>query len=152
MRALTKPSLFFSITLLFATLFTNITVAQKLEISVNANSGLFNYTGSGVINAHPYYVYTDNYMPLEAYSKRLTFSYGANLQGQYVFKSSFIIGLQAGYDLIRNKLNLGGAYPYNINFDYTSVSIDYVGEPVTKGGIVTTINLLTLTPTLAIAL
>ena len=73
--------------------------AQKLEVSVQANSGLFHYSGNSATSAtsingasDPKNDYTNN--PL---GNKNAFSYGAAIQGQYVSKGGFILGMQAGY-------------------------------------------------------
>ncbi|HEY2583299.1 MAG TPA: outer membrane beta-barrel protein [Mucilaginibacter sp.] len=104
---------FFLVTQLFA---------QKFEISVQANSGLYHYGGkssasvSSIIQgASDKDNYTNN-----PYGNKNGFSYGVAVQGQYVAKSGLIIGLQAGYDLLRSKVDINIYYPQYVYLDYTS--------------------------------
>src|SRR5438128_2060763 len=78
--------------------------AQKVEVSAGLNTGLFNFNGAGT-NSDIYFYspyYSGNTIE-NKYSRRLTFSYGATIQAQFVHKSGFLLGLQVGYDLLRNK-------------------------------------------------
>jgi hypothetical protein len=93
--------------------------AQNIEISVQANSGLFHYAGNGAASASfinqgqsPNQDYTNN-----PYGNKNAFSYGAGMQAQHVGKSGFIIGLQGTYEVLRSKVDITGYYPfYIINF------------------------------------
>lgn len=144
MKLLTKPSLF--ILFLFC-LFNGTAIAQKLELSANVNAGLFNYTGSAAANPNPYYALgSDTYTPIAAYSSKTTISYGANLQGQYVFKSGFMTGLQLGYDLLRSKTDLNGSYPIIDPGFYINNSIQASGFFVSTGNAVTTNQFINLSP------
>lgn len=91
--------------------------AQKLELSVVANSGQFNYSGvstttsSYIIQSNDYNGKSANYTN-NPYGSQKAFSYELALQAQYVTKSGFIVGLQTGYDILRSKTEINGVYPY----------------------------------------
>jgi len=95
--------------------------AQKIEFSVQANSGMFSYAGrsavsNALIHQSPQQVpnFTDN-----PYGDKSGFGYGGSFQAQAVCKSGFIAGLQAGYELLKSKVNINQVLPqYNIEFDY----------------------------------
>jgi len=98
--------------------------AQKFELSVNANSGLYHFSGksststSFINGGGSADAYTNN-----PYGSKNGFSYGGALQGQFVSKNGFIVGLQAGYDILRAKVNITQAYPDNL--PYTNYVMGY---------------------------
>jgi len=91
--------------------------AQSFEISVQANGGLSAYRGNSTVNttfldgadptAHTGYPNGDG--------NRLAFSYGADIQLQRNFKSNFILGLEAGYEVLGSKTNINGVYDDTAN-------------------------------------
>jgi hypothetical protein len=87
--------------------------AQNIELSVQANSGLFHYSGNSAVSSaaiyngsSPQQNYTNN-----PYGSKNGFSYGGDIQAQYISKSGFITGLQAGYEILRSKLDVIGYDP-----------------------------------------
>lgn len=102
--------------------------AQKFELSVQANSGLFHFSGKSATTTSQIIQgsatgdpknYTNN-----PYGKQNGFSYGGNLQGQFVTKGGFICGLGAGYEVLRSQVDIDKYTPivyYNgVIFDITS--------------------------------
>jgi len=96
--------------------------AQKIEFSVQANSGLFHYSGKSattvsLIHQGPPNIpnYTNN-----PYGSKNGFGYGVNLQGQFISKGGFIAGLQAGYEMLKSKVDINGILLYN------DIAIDYL--------------------------
>lgn len=84
--------------------------AQKIEVSVQANSGLFHFGGRSAvanssINQGSAIGATDSYTN-NPYGSRNAFSYSIGAQAQTVSKSGFIAGLQAGYELLRSKVDI----------------------------------------------
>lgn len=81
--------------------------AQKLEISVNANTGFSGFTGPGTANGENYFQGTaNNYYPYyvsNPFIKKLALGYGGNIQFKYVGKTGLLSGLQAGYDVTKSK-------------------------------------------------
>lgn len=84
--------------------------AQKIEFSVQANSGLFHYSGKSAVAVSYIYQgasetsgYTNN-----PYGNKNGFGYGVALQGQFVSKGGFIAGLQAGYEILKSKVDING--------------------------------------------
>jgi hypothetical protein len=116
----------FSLTQLFA---------QKFEVSIQANSGLYHYDGKA--SASVSFInqgstdkgnYTNN-----PYGSKNGFSYGGDIQGQYVSKCGFITGLQAGYEVLRSKVDINGYYPstiylFNSNYIAQSYQIPVKGQ------------------------
>lgn len=122
MKTLTKLSHGILFSLFYIAMFTYTAVAQKLELSVNANSGLFNYTGSGATNSGYYYgLYNDQFTLSNPYGTKLKASYGLNIQGQVVYKNGFITGLQAGYDFLNSEQGL--KYPMYLDYLATTSSL-----------------------------
>jgi hypothetical protein len=86
--------------------------AQTSEFSIQANGGMSHDVGNGTVsstnlnvdggNSHGGYPNGDG--------NRYAFSYGLGLQWQYVFKCNFLLGLQAGYEVVSNKVNIDGVY------------------------------------------
>jgi len=99
--------------LLFPLLLSTKIFAQKIELSVFANTGLFHYAGnssagSTFINAGgSVQGYTNN-----PYGNKYGLSYGLGLKAQQVSKSGFIFGIEAGYEILRSKTNIDYVYPY----------------------------------------
>lgn len=94
--------------------------AQKIEISIQASSGLFHYAGAGTASASSINQgpstgqdYTNN-----PYGHKNGFSYSIGIQGQHVGKSGFIIGIQGGYDILRSKVDITGYYPFYVFFPF----------------------------------
>ncbi len=82
--------------------------AQKFEVSLLANSGLFHYSGNGTTSASfiNYAQPPFNSYPNYSFGNKNGFSYGAGIQAQYVAKCGFISGLQAGYDVLRSNADI----------------------------------------------
>jgi hypothetical protein len=109
--------------------------AQKIEVSVQANSGLFHYSGISTTSSSDIILapesknnYTNN-----PYGNKNGFSYGFDVHAQLVTKSGFIIGLQTGYDILRSKEDLTGVHPLPVpSFDlfanYVPIDIPGKGE------------------------
>ncbi|HEY4328046.1 MAG TPA: outer membrane beta-barrel protein [Mucilaginibacter sp.] len=96
--------------------------AQKFELSVQANSGLYHYSGSSsvfVSSINQGATDKDNYTN-NPYGKKNGFSYGLTVQEQYVSEGGFIIGLQAGYELLRSKVDINVYYPGYAYLLYTT--------------------------------
>jgi hypothetical protein len=94
--------------------------AQNIEVSVQANSGIFHYSGNSAVSTSAIYQgstpqqnYTNN-----PYGSKNGFSYGGDIQAQYVSKSGFIAGLQAGYEVLRSKVVIDSYYPITFYFFY----------------------------------
>ncbi|MFI5139768.1 MAG: hypothetical protein ACHQIM_18240 [Sphingobacteriales bacterium] len=87
--------------------------AQKIEVSLGANSGLFHYSGNGTTSSSfingGQTPLTGGY-PNYTWGNQNGFSYGANIQAQHVAKWGFIAGLQAGYDVLRSEAVITGVY------------------------------------------
>lgn len=100
--------------------------AQKFELSVQANSGLFHFSGNSAVSTSQVLQgsttgdqmnHTNN-----PYGNHNGFSYGGNIQGQIVARSGFILGLHAGYELLRSQVNINQYTPivYYLNYDIIS--------------------------------
>ena len=87
--------------------------AQNFEVSIQANTGLFHYGGSSATAvSFIQEAYTDKLdYTNNPYGSKNGFSYGLDVQAQHVSKSGFIIGLQAGYDILRSKENINDYDP-----------------------------------------
>jgi hypothetical protein len=88
--------------------------AQKIEVSLEANSGLFHYSGSGA-ESTTFFLPGENptaYHMNNPYGKEVAFSYGADIKAQYTSNGGFIAGIDAGYDLLRSKAGITEVHPY----------------------------------------
>jgi hypothetical protein len=81
---------------------------QSIALSLQANSGLFHYSGKSATTASTITEgesdaqdYTNN-----PYGSKNGFSYGGDVQAQFVSKNGFIFGLQAGYELLRSQVEI----------------------------------------------
>jgi hypothetical protein len=104
--------------------------AQKVELSVVANTGLFNFSGaSSTTNTYigNGFIVTDN-----PYGSQKTFSYEVALQAQYVGKCGFIVGLQTGYDILRSKTEINEQVSYIFATPSPSYAM-YQGPPTFTG-------------------
>ena len=87
--------------------------AQNIELSIQANSGLFHYSGSSATststiyeNPGPQQNYTN-----DPYGSKNGYSYGGDIQAQHVSKNGFIWGVQAGYEVLRSRVAINSYYP-----------------------------------------
>lgn len=110
--------------------------AQKLEISVLAGAGLFHYSGKSTTatsfilqGPNDQNSYTNN-----PYGSKNGFSYGGSLQAQLVSRGGFILGAQAGYDVLRSKVDINGVYPYLIQFTPQAPSYYAQNQPLPAKG------------------
>jgi hypothetical protein len=98
--------------------------AQKLELSVQANSNLFHFSGNSAVGnsmviqgntaSNPTVdkmSYTNN-----PYGNKNGFGYGGSVQGQFVTKSGFIVGMQAGYEFLRSQVDINTYIPYSSEY------------------------------------
>jgi len=89
--------------------------AQKLEVSVQANTGLFHFAGKSttattqVLQGSTTGNATD--YANNPYGNKNGFSYGGSIQAQTVSKGGFIVGLQGGYELLRSKVEVNKYSP-----------------------------------------
>jgi hypothetical protein len=88
--------------------------AQKIEISLQANSGLFHYAGNATASTS--FINSADGSPPQGtinnpYGNKNGFGYGGDVQAQYVSKGGFIAGLQGGYDVLRSIVDINGVYP-----------------------------------------
>jgi hypothetical protein len=105
----------FSLTQLFA---------QKFEVSIQANSGLYHYddkASASVSFINQGSTDKENYTN-NPYGSKNGFSYGGDIQGQYVNKCGFITGLQAGYEVLRSKVDINSYVPSYFYLFFTNYS------------------------------
>lgn len=88
--------------------------AQKTELNIFTNSGLFHYGGNSAgstsyINGGSGSIqgFTNN-----PYGSKNGLSYGIGLKAQHVGKSGFIFGMEAGFEILRSKININYVNPY----------------------------------------
>jgi hypothetical protein len=85
--------------------------AQKLEVSVQANTGLFHFAGkSSTATTQVLQGSATAADPMNRannpYGNKNGFSYGGSIQAQLVSKGGFIIGLQGGYEVLKSKVDI----------------------------------------------
>ncbi len=118
---------------------TAFSYGQSTEISAQAGSGLFSFGGGSATKASLITVSFDGsisgytYNPYGRYSG---FSYGFGAQVQRITKSTFIAGLQVGYESLSSKVKIVGAY------DATT----YWALPMDDGKTILTNNFVNLNP------
>lgn len=100
--------------LFFCLVFITKVSAQKIEINVFANTGLFHYGGNSAastsyinVGSGSFQSYTNN-----PYGSKNGLSYGIGLKAQHVGKSGFIFGIEASYEILRSKINIDHVNPY----------------------------------------
>ncbi len=108
--------------LIFISLFAfTLGFAQKIEISLQANTGAYHYSGASAVavsslnesGGNPSQCFTNN-----PYGSKSGFSYGAGIQAQHVSTGGFITGLQAGFDVLRSREDISTIIPPFYNFPY----------------------------------
>jgi hypothetical protein len=101
--------------------------AQKTEVRISLNSGLFSFTGESAektswINYDDRNKrgYTNN-----PYGSRSGFSYGASVNVKQIVKRRLIAGLDLGYEILRSKISINGISGYTGTSTY---QIDATGQ------------------------
>ncbi|WP_183566705.1 outer membrane beta-barrel protein [Mucilaginibacter sp. SP1R1] len=121
--------------------------AQKIEVSLQANSGLFHFGGlsatanSSIIQSSvtgSTQNYTNN-----PYGSRNAVSYGFGAQVQAVSKSNFIVGLQATYDFLASKVNINQYTPYSPAVFDNDPDASYITAPSANMAVKGSTNLQT---------
>ncbi|WP_374951431.1 hypothetical protein [Mucilaginibacter sp.] len=114
---------------LFVVAITGSVSAQKIELTLQANSGLYHYNGglsaseSLILgDGNVSQAYTNN-----PYGNKNGVSYGGVLQAQMVSRHGFILGLGAGYEVLRSKINVNTYYPNN-SPNYNSIAFPASGR------------------------
>ncbi|WP_121809191.1 outer membrane beta-barrel protein [Mucilaginibacter kameinonensis] len=84
--------------------------AQKLEVSVQANTGLFHFAGKSSTATTQVLQGSITGDPMNRannpYGNKNAFGYGGSIQVQTISKGGFIVGLQGGYELLRSKVEV----------------------------------------------
>lgn len=84
--------------------------AQKLEVSVQANTGLFHFAGKSTTATTQVLQGSTTGDAMNRannpYGNKNGFSYSGSIQVQTVSKGGFIVGLQGGYELLRSKVEI----------------------------------------------
>lgn len=125
----------FTLTLSFFFILTGV-YAQKIEFSVQANSGFFRYAGK-TATAESYIQQGPPNTPNHTnspYGSKSGFGYGGSLQGQFVSECGFIAGVQAGYEEMKSKVDINGILLYNISYDYLPGANFVQAPPVAAKG------------------
>ncbi|MDP9079157.1 MAG: hypothetical protein M3O71_17150 [Bacteroidota bacterium] len=120
--------------------------AQKIELSVQANTGLFHYGGkstttTSAINQGPSEQsnYTNN-----PFGSKNGFGYGGALQAQFVSNNGFILGLQTGYETLKSKVDITRINVYYNPDPFPDPSND--GPVIAKGESYLKTQFITLNP------
>lgn len=90
-------------------IFVRFSYGQKIEVNLNAYSGLFSFCGNGTtstswINLNPYrspQKYTTN-----VYGNKSGFSYALELQGQHITQRKNIYGFGLSFESLTSKVNI----------------------------------------------
>jgi len=91
--------------------------AQKVEVSVEANSGSFYYSGASAAgNTEIIQTSDDKNHTNNTYGSNSAFGYGFAVQTQVVSKCGFLYGLQAGYDVLKSKTIINAVAPFEVFF------------------------------------
>ena len=99
------------ITFLIISSCISVLKAQTSEFSVQANTGLSHFLGTGTLNST--FLNADGQQhtgyPNGSGNKNAVI-FGGNIQWQYTFKCNFLLGLQAGYEALGSKINISSVY------------------------------------------
>lgn len=91
--------------LLFISLYTLKVNAQKIELSVSANSGLFSFTGKSAENTSFIIAGGHNYTN-NPYGTKNGLAYGLSANAKKVFANHYLLGLDFGYEMMSSKINI----------------------------------------------
>lgn len=88
-------------------LFATTTYAQKNEVWINANSGLFHFVGESAVSTTSMVYALDGSMAYaQAYGRKNGVGYGLSLSAQRVTKYKLIYGLEGGYEHFSSKATI----------------------------------------------
>jgi hypothetical protein len=107
---------------------------QHSEFSFHLNSGLFSFAGKSA-TAYSTIVVNDagseGHYTNNPYGSQKTFSYGLTAQFKRITKYKLIYGLEAGYELLRSRVNID-----NVAGDFPNPPSSTSGETIFKNGFV----------------
>lgn len=114
---------FILITLLSGFFFAN-SFAQKTETRISFNSGLFSFTGQSAQSATfiNYDDATKSGYTNNSYGSKKALCYGFSFQRKRIASWNFIIGYDAGYEVLRSKISINqiAGYDSNSNSSYAA--------------------------------
>lgn len=111
-------------------------LSQKFELSVQANSGVSYFRGPGVQSATFLSEGSslNNGYTFAVYGNQQQVSYGFSFNAKAVITHNVIVGLQAGYDVLRSRVNLYNDDRYSASESFSG----YYSPPI--GGYTTLTN------------
>jgi hypothetical protein len=95
--------------LLIALGWASVSFGQKMEYGVQLNAGLSRYAGEGSTKATLLFANredVDKSITRNPYGQHFAFSYGASFLVQRVSASNFLLGVNAGVDVLRTKVDI----------------------------------------------
>ena len=94
---------------LIVLVFSVCAFAQKTELRLALNSGLFSFGGNSTVSESNIYVSgvddTPNHTN-DVYSSKNGISYGLSFNAEKITKRNFIFGLNTGIEVLRNNINI----------------------------------------------
>ncbi|MFT3945447.1 MAG: hypothetical protein QM763_00620 [Agriterribacter sp.] len=96
---------------LISILFTfNASHAQKTEFNASLNSGLFSFRGESASKSSIFFIATgaENHYTNNPYGSKNGLSYGISAGIKRPAKNNLLIGLDAGYEMLRSKIIIDG--------------------------------------------
>lgn len=124
--------------------------AQKLEVTLHANSTLSHFTGSSAVKESAIqegYAGPDSNHTVNPYGKKYAVGFDIGGQAQLVTKYGFIAGVGAGYELLRSRTSITTVYPavyYTTIFPFTNYAV-YYGDNAT-GAVTLNSSFVNLSP------
>ncbi|WP_162052351.1 hypothetical protein [Pontibacter pamirensis] len=86
---------------------------QKVEVAGQLNSGLAKFGGESAASTTTMHSLGANrFFTLNPYGSRFASSYGMSVQVQRVTRANFLLGAQAGAEVLRNRVHIDGVYVY----------------------------------------
>ena len=101
---------------LIVLVFSVCAFAQKTELRLALNSGLFSFGGNSTVSESYIRNYPGYDIPNytnDVYSSKNGISYGLSFDIKRIKKSNFIFGINTGVEVLRNNINITGYYEYN---------------------------------------
>ncbi|WP_445666270.1 hypothetical protein [Fodinibius sp. AD559] len=114
-------------------IFISTAYGQSSELSVHLNSGLFSFGGQSATK-NSIIIANDagsNYT-INPYGTKKTFSYGFSAQLQRITNYKLIFGLQAGYELLRSRVNIN-----DVSGEFLDPPSSASGQTTFKNGFIT---------------
>jgi hypothetical protein len=121
--------------------------AQKVEISVQANTGFFHYTGQSAVAASTFIEASDHSLNYtnNPYGKHYAESNGAGFKINWNVKNRWSIGLESAFEVSKSRVSITGFSKY-MDFRYDYAAYPNYNTPPVAGNTYLTSKYVNLSP------